>query len=61
MARMAANFHTAFNLVLAIAFVLFLDQLAALLIRLLPTEVKTLILLASFIWRKLQSAHPRLR
>jgi phosphate:Na+ symporter len=41
-ARMAANFHTAFNLGLALAFVLILDQLAALLIRLLPDRTQNL-------------------
>jgi phosphate:Na+ symporter len=35
-ARMAADFHTAFNVVLALTFILGLDQLAALLKKLLP-------------------------
>ncbi len=35
-ARMAADFHTAFNVTLALVFILVLDQLAALLIRVLP-------------------------
>jgi phosphate:Na+ symporter len=41
-ARMAANFHTAFNVALALAFVPVLDQLAALLIRLLPDRTQNL-------------------
>ncbi len=41
-ARMAANFHTAFNVALALAFVLVLDQLAALLIRVLPDRTQSL-------------------
>jgi phosphate:Na+ symporter len=39
-ARMTANFHTAFNVVLALIFVFFLDGLAALLRRLLPDPAK---------------------
>jgi phosphate:Na+ symporter len=35
-ARMVADFHTAFNLVLALVFILALDQVAALLVRMLP-------------------------
>jgi phosphate:Na+ symporter len=35
-ARAVANFHTVFNVLLALIFMLALDQLAALLIRLLP-------------------------
>jgi phosphate:Na+ symporter len=35
-ARMAADFHTAFNIVLAVIFIFSLDPLAALLVRLLP-------------------------
>jgi phosphate:Na+ symporter len=38
--RMAADFHTAFNLVLALVFIFPLKPLAALLIRLLPERVK---------------------
>jgi len=41
-ARMAANFHTAFNVSLAIVFVLVLDQLAALLVRVLPDRTQSL-------------------
>jgi phosphate:Na+ symporter len=40
--RMAANFHSAFNIALALAFVLVLDQLAALLIRVLPDRTQSL-------------------
>jgi phosphate:Na+ symporter len=39
-ARMTANFHTAFNVVLALIFVFFLDGIAALLKRLLPDSPK---------------------
>jgi phosphate:Na+ symporter len=39
-ARMAADFHTAFNLVLALAFFPLLDVLASLLIRVLPDPAK---------------------
>ena len=38
--RMAADFHTAFNLALALAFILPLNRLASLLTRLLPERVK---------------------
>jgi phosphate:Na+ symporter len=38
--RMAADFHTAFNVALALVFILPLDSLAALLTRLLPERVK---------------------
>jgi phosphate:Na+ symporter len=41
-ARMAANFHSALNISLALAFVLVLDQLAALLIRVLPDRTQSL-------------------
>ena len=40
-ARMTADFHTAFNLALALAFILLLDGLASLLIRLLPEPKKS--------------------
>jgi len=40
-AREAANFHTAFNLVLAAVFILALDPLARLLTRLLPAQKKS--------------------
>ncbi|MGN6750425.1 MAG: Na/Pi cotransporter family protein, partial [Xanthobacteraceae bacterium] len=39
-ARMAADFHTAFNVVLAAVFVFVLDGVAALLVRLLPESAK---------------------
>ncbi len=39
-ARMAADFHTAFNIVLALAFVFVLDGMAALLVRLLPDPAR---------------------
>jgi phosphate:Na+ symporter len=39
-ARMAADFHTAFNVALALAFFLLLDQLAALLMRVLPDRTQ---------------------
>jgi phosphate:Na+ symporter len=41
-ARMAANFHTALNVTLALVFVPILDQLAALLIRVLPDRTQSL-------------------
>jgi phosphate:Na+ symporter len=41
-ARMAADFHTAFNLVLALVFLPLLDGLASLLMRLLPEPAKAL-------------------
>ena len=37
-ARMAADFHTAFNIVLALMFIFLLDPFAALLVRLLPAR-----------------------
>jgi phosphate:Na+ symporter len=37
-ARMAADFHTAFNIVLAVIFIFLLDPLAALLVRRLPAR-----------------------
>jgi phosphate:Na+ symporter len=40
-ARMAADFHTVFNVVLALVFVFLLDGLASLLTRLLPDPPKT--------------------
>jgi phosphate:Na+ symporter len=39
-ARMAADFHTVFNIVLAVVFVFVLDGVAALLVRLLPESAK---------------------
>jgi phosphate:Na+ symporter len=39
-ARMTADFHTAFNVVLAVAFVFLLDGVAALLRKLLPEPAK---------------------
>ena len=39
-ARMAANFHTVFNIALALAFIFLLDTLAWLLVRLLPDPAK---------------------
>jgi phosphate:Na+ symporter len=39
-ARLAADFHTAFNVVLALTFVFLLDGLASLLVRLLPDPAK---------------------
>jgi phosphate:Na+ symporter len=41
-ARLAANFHSAFNVGLALVFVFVLDQLAALLIRVLPDRTQSL-------------------
>jgi phosphate:Na+ symporter len=41
-ARLAANFHSAFNVALALVFVFVLDQLAALLIRVLPDRTQSL-------------------
>jgi phosphate:Na+ symporter len=40
-ARMTADFHMAFNVVLAVVFIFLLDQLAWLLVRLLPDPVKS--------------------
>ncbi len=40
-ARMTADFHTAFNLALALVFILLLDTMASLLIRLLPEPKKS--------------------
>ena len=40
-ARMAADFHTAFNVALALVFIFLLDSLAWLLVRLLPDPVKS--------------------
>jgi phosphate:Na+ symporter len=40
-ARMTADFHMAFNIALALAFILLLDHLAWLLVRLLPDPVKS--------------------
>jgi phosphate:Na+ symporter len=40
-ARMAADFHTAFNIALALVFILLLDRLAWLLVRLLPDPAKS--------------------
>jgi phosphate:Na+ symporter len=37
-ARMAADFHTAFNIILAVFFIFLLDPLAAILVRLLPAR-----------------------
>ena len=39
--RMAADFHTAFNIAVALVFILLLDQLAWLLVRLLPEPAKS--------------------
>jgi phosphate:Na+ symporter len=41
-ARMAADFHSAINIALALAFVLVLDQLAPLLVRVLPDRTQSL-------------------
>jgi phosphate:Na+ symporter len=40
-ARMTADFHTAFNIALALVFILLLDRLALLLVRLLPDPAKS--------------------
>jgi phosphate:Na+ symporter len=40
-ARMAADFHTAFNVVLALVFILLLDRLAWLLVQVLPEPAKS--------------------
>jgi phosphate:Na+ symporter len=40
-ARMAADFHTAFNIALALVFILLLDRLALLLVRLFPDPAKS--------------------
>jgi len=40
-ARMVADFHTAFNIALALVFILLLDRLASLLVRLLPDPAKS--------------------
>jgi phosphate:Na+ symporter len=40
-ARMAADFHTVFNVVLALVFILLLDRLAWLLVRILPEPAKS--------------------
>jgi phosphate:Na+ symporter len=40
-ARMAADFHTAFNLMLALVFIMLLDRMASLLVRLLPEPKKS--------------------